>query len=68
MNVLVVNGSGSIGSSLVSELVNEGANVVYTSNRNKDSYPSECIHWKYNGEDSVTELFDKLKRKIDSLS
>ena len=67
MNVLVVNGSGSIGSALVSELTNDGANVVYTSSKNSDSYPSESIHWKYSGEDSVRELFEDLKSKIDRL-
>tara|TARA_Y100000996_G_scaffold154467_1_gene118980 strand:+ start:1290 stop:2000 length:711 start_codon:yes stop_codon:yes gene_type:complete len=67
MNVLVVNGSGSIGSALVSELTNDGANVVYTSSKNSDSYPSESIHWKYRGEDSVRELFEDLKSKIDRL-
>ena len=67
MNVLVVNGSGSIGSALVSELTNDGANVVYTSSKNSDSYPSESIHWKYRCEDSVRELFEDLKSKIDRL-
>ena len=67
MNVLVVNGSGSIGSALVSELTNDGANVVYTSSKNSDSYSSESIHWKYRGEDSVRELFEDLKSKIDRL-
>ena len=67
MNVLVVNGSGSIGSALVNELTNDGANVVYTSNKNADSYPSESIYWKYSGEDSVKELFEDLKSKIDRL-
>ena len=67
MNVLVINGSGSIGSALVNELTNDGANVVYTSNKNADSYPSESIHWKYSGEDSVKELFEDLKSKIDRL-
>ena len=67
MNVLVINGSGSIGSALVNELTNDGANVVYTSNKNTDSYQSESIHWKYSGEDSVKELFEDLKSKIDRL-
>ena len=67
MNVLVINGSGSIGSALVNELTNDGANVVYTSNKNADSYPLESIHWKYSGEDSVKELFEDLKSKIDRL-
>ena len=38
MNVLVVNGSGSIGSALVSELSNEGANVVYTSSKDSANF------------------------------
>ena len=67
MNVLVVNGSGSIGSALVSELSNEGANVVYTSSKDSNSFPSESIHWKYAGEDSVKELFEEIKSKFDRL-
>ena len=67
MNVLVVNGSGSIGSALVNELTNEGANVVYTSSKDSNSFPSEVIHWRYEGEDSVVELFEQLKNKFDRL-
>ena len=67
MNVLVVNGSGSIGSALVSELSNEGANVVFTSSNNNDSYNSESIHWKYSGEDSVKELFEDLKSRFNQI-
>ena len=61
MNILVVNGSGSIGSALVSELSNEGVNVVYTSSNNSESHSAESIHWRYSGEESVIELFEDLK-------
>ena len=61
MNVLIVNGSGSIGSALVSELSSESVNVVYTSSNNSESYDEESIHWKYSGEVSVKELFEDLK-------
>ena len=67
MNVLVVNGSGSIGSALVSELSNEGANVVFTSSKNNDSYNSESIHWRYSGEESVKELFEDLKSRFNQI-
>ena len=67
MNVLVVNGSGSIGSALVSELSNEGANVVFTSSKNNDSYNSESILWRYSGEESVKELFEDLKSRFNQI-
>ena len=67
MNILVVNGSGSIGSALVSELSNEGANVVFTSSKNNDSYNSESIHWRYSGEESVKELFEDLKSRFNQI-
>ena len=67
MNILVVNGSGSIGSALVSELSNEGANVVFTSSKNNDSYNSESILWRYSGEESVKELFEDLKSRFNQI-
>ena len=67
MNVLVVNGSGSIGSSIVSDLSNDGIKVVYTSSKGSNSFPSESIYWKYEGENSVKELFTKVKSKFDRL-
>ena len=67
MNVLVVNGSGSIGSALVSELFNEGLNVFYTSSNGSHSNHGEGIHWRYSGEESVRELFEKLKSKFNHL-
>ena len=62
MNVLVVNGSGSIGSALVSELFNEGLNVAYTSSNSSHSNHGESILWRYSGEESVRELFEDLKK------
>ena len=67
MNILVVNGSGSIGSALVSELFNEGLNVAYTSSNGSHSNHGESIHWRYSGEESVRELFEDLKSKFNHL-
>ena len=67
MNVLVVNGSGSIGSALVSELSNEGHNVTYTSSNGNHSNHGERVHWRYSGEESVKELFIDLKSKFNHL-
>ena len=67
MNILVVNGSGSIGSALVSELSNEGLNVTYTSSNGNHSNHGESIHWRYSGEESVKELFEDLKSKFNQI-
>lgn len=67
MNILVVNGSGSIGSAIVNELKDDGCNVVHTSNRHKSNNDDGVIHWKYEGAQSVEELFQIIKKDYENL-
>jgi|TARA_B110000263_G_scaffold54234_2_gene45656 NAD(P)-dependent dehydrogenase (short-subunit alcohol dehydrogenase family) len=67
MNILVVNGSGSIGSALVGVLSGSEERVFYTSNNPDDQALDNCIHWKYSGSDSVDKLFETVKQHVDSV-
>ena len=57
MNVLIINGSGSIGSELVKVSKNRGYNTIYTSRMKSENDSKTCIHWNYDGSNSVKELF-----------
>tara|TARA_B100001113_G_scaffold30874_1_gene22175 strand:- start:1 stop:711 length:711 start_codon:yes stop_codon:yes gene_type:complete len=67
MNVLIINGSGSIGSELVKMGNSLDHNIFYTSNRAEDGNNHSCINWNYSGSKSVSNLFEKLKDKCSQI-
>ena len=67
MNILIVNGSGSIGSSIVNALDDIDAKIIYTTNQSDSKNIDGCIHWKYEGEESVSSLYEVIKQKFDQL-
>ena len=56
MNILIVNGSGAIGSSIVEELQGSDANLIITSSSGEKVHNLDSIEWRYNGSSSVDEL------------
>ena len=67
MNVLIINGSGSIGSELVKMGNSLDHSIFYTSNRAEDGNNHSCINWNYSGSKSVSNLFEKLKDKCSQI-
>ena len=67
MNILIVNGSGSIGSSIVNALSDIDAKIIYTTNQSNSKNIDGCIHWKYKGEESVSSLYEVIKQEFDHL-
>ena len=68
MNVLIINGSGSIGSELVKVSKKRGYNTIYTSKTKSENDSKTCIHWNYDGINSVKELFKEVKSRFSELS
>ena len=67
MNILVINGSGSIGSAIVKELKDDGCNVIFTSNHHESNNADGIIHWTYEGAQSVEKLFQTIKKDYYNL-
>jgi len=67
MNALVINGTGSIGSVIVEKLKSISCEVIFTSNHHESDSDSGCINWKYDGAQSVEDLFGVVKNNYDSL-
>lgn len=67
MNILIINGSGSIGSSIVEGLNKSDVNLIITSSTGEDVHGNKVIKWKYSGSDSVNILFNSIKDKYTRL-
>ena len=67
MNILIVNGSGSIGSSIVEGLNKSDVNLIITSSTGEDVHGNKTMQWKYSGSESVNVLFNSIKDKYDRL-
>ena len=67
MNILIVNGSGSIGSSIVEGLNKSDVNLIITSSTGEDVHGNKTMQWKYSGSESVNILFNSIKDKYDRL-
>ena len=67
MNILITNGSGAIGSSIVEEFQNSDVNLILTSSSGEKVHGHDSIKWRYNGSNSVEELFSNIKNKYESL-
>ncbi|MBT3664429.1 SDR family oxidoreductase, partial [bacterium] len=67
MNILIVNGSGAIGSSIVKGLNNESVNLIITSSTGEDVHGNKTVQWKYSGSDSVESLFESIKNEHNQL-
>ena len=67
MNILIVNGSGAIGSSIIKGLNDKSVNLIITSSTGEDVHGNKTMHWKYSGSDSVESLFDSIKNEHSQL-
>ncbi len=67
MNILIVNGSGAIGSSIINGLNDKSVNLIITSSTGEDVHGNKTMHWKYSGSDSVESLFESIKDKYSQL-
>ena len=67
MNILIVNGSGSIGSSIVEGLNKSDVNLIITSSTGEDVHGNKTMQWKYSGSESVNVLFNSIKDKYNRL-
>ena len=67
MNILIVNGSGAIGSSIIKGLNDKPVNLITTSNTGDDVHGRKTMHWKYSGSDSVESLFESIKNEYSQL-
>ena len=67
MNILIVNGSGAIGSSVIKGLNNESVNLIITSSTGEDVHGNKTVQWKYSGSDSVESLFESIKNEHNQL-
>ena len=67
MNILIVNGSGAIGSSIIKGLDDKSVNLIITSSTGDDVYGKKTMHWKYSGSDSVGSLFESIKNEYSQL-
>ena len=67
MNILIVNGSGAIGSSIIKGLNGKSVNPIITSSTGEDVNGNKTVHWKYSGSDSVESLFESIKNDYSQL-
>lgn len=67
MNILIVNGSGAIGSSIVRGLNEHDVNLIITSSTGENVHGNKTIQWKYSGSESVEDLFNSIKSKYDQI-
>ena len=67
MNILIVNGSGAIGSSIIKGLNDKSVNLIITSSTGDDVHGKKTMHWKYSGIDSVNSLFESIKNEHSQL-
>lgn len=67
MNILIVNGSGAIGSSIIKGLNDKSVNLIITSSTGEDVHGNKTMHWKYSGSDSVESLFESIKNEHSQL-
>ena len=67
MNILIVNGSGAIGSSIIKGLNDKSVNLIITSSTGDDVHGNKTMHWKYSGSDSVESLFESIKNEHSQL-
>ncbi|MDA9991834.1 SDR family NAD(P)-dependent oxidoreductase [Candidatus Marinimicrobia bacterium] len=67
MNILIVNGSGAIGSSVIKGLNDKSVNLIITSSTGEDVHGNKTMHWKYSGSDSVESLFESIKNEHSQL-
>ena len=67
MNILIVNGSGAIGSSIIKGLNGKSVNLIITSSTGEDVHGNKTVHWKYSGSDSVESLFESIKNDYSQL-
>jgi len=67
LNILIVNGSGAIGSSIIKGLNDKSVNLIITSSTGEDVHGNKTMHWKYSGSDSVESLFESIKNEHSQL-
>jgi|TARA_B110000914_G_scaffold140504_1_gene122982 NAD(P)-dependent dehydrogenase (short-subunit alcohol dehydrogenase family) len=67
LNILIVNGSGAIGSSIVRGLNEHDVNLIITSSTGENVHGNKTIQWKYSGSESVEDLFNSIKSKYDQI-
>ena len=67
MNILIVNGSGAIGSSIIKGLNGNSINLIITSSTGDDVHGNKTMPWKYSGSDSVELLFESIKNNYSQL-
>ena len=67
MNILIVNGSGAIGSSIVRGLNEHDVNLIITSSTGENVHGNKTIQWKYSGSESFEDLFNSIKSKYDQI-
>ena len=67
LNILIINGSGVIGSVIVGEFQSSGANLIITSNSGDEVQGNETIKWRYDGSSSVDDLFEIIKVKYETI-
>jgi NAD(P)-dependent dehydrogenase (short-subunit alcohol dehydrogenase family) len=67
LNILIVNGSGAIGSSIIKGLNGKSVNPIITSSTGEDVHGNKTVHWKYSGNDSVESLFESIKNDYSQL-
>ena len=67
LNILIINGSGAIGSSIIEELQNLDVNLIITSSSGEKVHGQDTIKWRYNGSSSVDDLYAIIKNNHDSI-
>jgi len=67
LNILIINGSGAIGSSIIKELQNSDVNLIITSSSGEKVHGQDTIKWRYNGSSSVDDLYAIIKNNHDSI-
>jgi len=67
LNILIVNGSGSIGSSIIKGLNDKSVNLIITSSTGDDVHGRKTMLWKYSGSDSVESLYESIKNEYSQL-